>query len=395
MKGGRNLVAAAFALTALSYGLARFAYGLLLPQIRQDLSLGAAAAGWIGGGAFAAYCVGIIFAFLAGARLGERLLAMLAGLAATAGLGLVALAPSAPQLGAAMALAGLSTGFTSPPLASAVARAFDEQARPRANGMINAGTAAGIIFSGLAAMGCAAAWRELYLLFALIGAAITAWLWFALPAGVPERKTHGAPAWRLARPGLAGLCAAAFLMGASSTAIWTFGADLLRSEPGFPEARIAAAWATLGLGGLAGSSTGILVACFGMGLVHRMALLAMVLCQGMFVAAAVVPLLAFPAMAVFGAAYIVSSGVLLIRGTLLLPDRPDLGLGLPFLAVAIGQTVGAPIFGAVLEGASARTALLLFAAIACGAMLWGVEGTASPRQQRKRRGLSAFWKEQG
>jgi hypothetical protein len=30
-----NLVAAAFALTALSYGLARFAYGLLLPQTQD------------------------------------------------------------------------------------------------------------------------------------------------------------------------------------------------------------------------------------------------------------------------------------------------------------------------------------------------------------------------
>lgn len=112
MKGRAHLVAAAFALTALSYGLTRFAYGLLLPQIRQDLSFSAAAAGWIGGGAFAAYCIGIVFASLVGARPGERLMAVLAGVAATAGMGLVAFAASAPVLGIAVALAGLSTGFT-------------------------------------------------------------------------------------------------------------------------------------------------------------------------------------------------------------------------------------------------------------------------------------------
>jgi hypothetical protein len=39
MKGRINLVAAGFALTALTYGLGRFAYGLLLPHIREDLSL--------------------------------------------------------------------------------------------------------------------------------------------------------------------------------------------------------------------------------------------------------------------------------------------------------------------------------------------------------------------
>jgi len=377
VRGGGNLVAAAFALTALSYGLARFAYGLLLPQIREELSLGTAAAGWIGGGAFATYCLGILLASLVGARLGERVLAMLAGLAATAGMGLVALAPSTLVLGAAIGLAGLSTGFTSPPLASAVARGFSEQARPKANGMINAGTAAGIVFSGAAAISFAAAWRELYMLFAGIGALVTAWVWFALPGKAARAgEGTGLPLRQLASPGLASLCAAAFMMGAASTAVWTFGADILRGGPGFPESRIALAWITLGLGGLAGSSTGLLVARFGIGAAHRAALLTMALCYGMLMAATAVPLLAFMAMALFGAAYIISSGVLLIRGTTLLPARPELGLGIPFLAVAVGQTVGAPLFGLVMDKAAAPAALLLFAAIACGAMLWGMKGAA-------------------
>lgn len=94
MNGRVNLVAAAFALTALSYGLARFAYGLLLPQIRTDLSLSATAAGWIGGSAFAAYCLGIMFAFLVGDRLGSRAMLMIAGSAATIGMALVALSPT-------------------------------------------------------------------------------------------------------------------------------------------------------------------------------------------------------------------------------------------------------------------------------------------------------------
>jgi predicted MFS family arabinose efflux permease len=378
LKGG-NLVAAAFSLTALSYGLARFAYGLLLPQIREDLSLGAAAAGWIGGGAFAAYCIGIVFAFTAGAKLGERVTAVLAGLAATAGVGLVALAPSVPVLGAAIVLAGLSTGFTSPPLASAVARRFDEHTRPKANGMINAGTAAGIVLSGVAAMAFAAAWRELYALFALIGAAVTAWLWFAVPKALPGRRLGGvAPPPPLARPGLAGLCATAFLMGASSTAIWTFGADTLRSGLGFSEAGIALAWVTLGIGGLAGSLTGILVARFGIGRVHRTALLVIALSYGMLMAAAISPPLAFAAMALFGTAYIVSSGVLLIRGTVLLPSQPDLGLGIPFLAIAVGQTAGAPLFGALLDEAGTWAALSVFAVTAAVAMFWKMGEAAQP-----------------
>lgn len=372
-----NLVAAGFALTALTYGLGRFAYGLLLPQLREALSLGTVAAGWIGGGAFAAYCAGVLLAALGGDRLGERGVAVLAGLTATAGLGLVALAPSVPVLGAALALAGLSTGLTSPPLASAVARRFAAPARPSANGTINAGTAAGIVLSGAAALAFAAAWRELYALFALAGAGVTAWLWFAVPPG-RDGPSAGAPAGGLARPGLAPLCAAAFLMGASSTVVWTFGADMLRGEAGFAGARIAAAWMVLGLGGLAGGLTGRLVGHLGTGRAHRLALSGMVLGYALLAMAPALPTLAFAAMALFGAAYIASSGVLLIRGTALLADRAGLGLGIPFLAIAVGQMVGAPLLGAVLAGSGALAALALSAALAVGAMAWRMGAAPQP-----------------
>lgn len=244
--------------------------------------------------------------------------------------------------------------------------------------MINSGTAAGIVFSGVAVMAFATAWRELYALFALVGALVTAWLWFAMPAGSPGRETSVLSAQQLARPGLASLCIAAFLMGASSTAIWTFGADLLRTTPGFPDAGIAIAWVMLGLGGLAGASSGVLADRFSVNFMHRAALLGMAFSYAMLGIAVVAPFLAVAAMALFGAAYITSSGILLIRGIALLPDRPDLGLGIPFLAVAIGQTVGAPLFGGVLDLAGPSMALSLFGAATCAAMFCRMEDAAHP-----------------
>ena len=182
MKAQANLVAAAFSLTALAYGLARFAYGLLLPRIRDELALGVETAGWIGGGAFAAYCAGILLTFYCNGRLGPRAVALAAGLAATAGMGLVAIASSGWTLGLGIALAGLSTGLASPPLATAVASRIGAADRPKANGIINTGTAAGIVLSGAASLLAAEAWREIYLVFVAIGAVVTAWLWFAMPA---------------------------------------------------------------------------------------------------------------------------------------------------------------------------------------------------------------------
>ena len=376
MSGQRNLVAAAFALTALTYGLARFAYGLMLPDIRVELDLDAATAGWIGGSAFAAYCLGIGASLVAGRRFGPRPLTVVAGLLATLGLALAGIATSGTSLAVAIALGGLSTGLTSPPLATAVAQALPEAARPRANGAINAGTAAGIILSGLAVLLFSGSWRGLYLVFAALGALTSLWLWLAIPPGRSSAPPPVASGNTLLRSGLLPLGISALLAGAASTAIWTFGADLLRRDSGFDDRGIAMAWMTLGLGGLAGMGTGRLTGRFGLPLVHRCAIAGMALAVAGLALAGQAPAFGFPVMAGFGLAYIVSSGVFLLWGIQLYADRPALGLGLPFLLLAVGQSAGAPLFGTLLERLGVATTLGGFALLMGAALLW------APRPER-------------
>ena len=64
-------------------------------------------------------------------------------------------------------------------------------------------------------------------------------------------------------------------------------------------------------------------------------------------------MMTFGVMGLFCVAYIVSSGAFLLWGIALFSDRPDFGLGLPFLMVALGQTAGAPVFGTVWDAAGA------------------------------------------
>lgn len=357
MTGNVNIVAAGFCLTALTYGLARFAFGLLLPGIGAELNLSAAAAGWIGGGSFAAYCVGIVFTATRGARYAERTTAMLAGGVATCGLALAAMAPSAMTMGLAMALAGLSTGLTSPPLVAAVARAFAPQMQARANGAINSGTAAGIVLSGIAVLSLAFGWRQLYAALAMAGLAITIWLWFAIPAGKGPQAGGQASFALLKRHGIAGLTVAAVLMGAGSTAVWTFGATILRQDLAFDDRGIALAWIVLGVAGSGAVATGMMTDRFGIGLVHRVCAGALALAIGLLAFADDRPAFAFVAMGLFGLAYIASTGALLLWGIALLSDRPALGLGYPFLLVALGQTAGAPLFGMVYDQAGSGPAL--------------------------------------
>ena len=369
MKRNRNLLAAAFALTAVAYGLARFAFGLLLPQIRADLSLDIASTGWIGSSAFVAYCVGVLAAFLCAHLLSTRMIAFGAGLCCSIGMVIVLGADSGLTLGIGIALSGLGTGLTSPPLASAVALRFDEPGRPRANAMINAGTAAGIVLSGVASLMAVGQWRALYATFALIGCAVTTWIFFALPASRERGSAERLSLSGLMRPPMPALCSGAFLMGASSTAIWTFGGNILRDTFKVSETTVGWIWVALGLAGVIGAASGVLTQRFGVLRVHRIALVGMALGIAGLAATPIALASAFASAALFGAAYITSSATYLLQAIALLPGRPDLGIGIAFLLIAVGQSSGAPLFGALLEHGGVIVALGVFSGVALLAAL--------------------------
>jgi predicted MFS family arabinose efflux permease len=364
MKRDFNLLAAAFALTAVSYGLARFAFGLLLPQMRDELSLDITTTGWIGSSAFIAYCVGIVAAFACGRLYSPRTIAFAAGLCSTIGMATIVSAKSSLPLGIGIALAGLSTGLTSPPLATAVSMQFADANRPRANAIINAGTAAGIVFSGFASLTDAGGWREIYMAFAVIGFVVTVWVFYAVPTTVERASAMSISVAYLKRPGMPALCVGAFLLGVSSTAIWTFGSNILREVFEFSETDVGWVWIALGLAGVIGAMTGMLTQKFGVARVHRVSLVGMALGILGLSAASISIVPVFFSVAAFGASYITSSGVFLIQGIRLLPERPDLGLGVPFLIVALGQSSGAPLFAALLENVGVSIALATFSGAA-------------------------------
>lgn len=150
----------------------------------------------------------------------------------------------------------------------------------------------------------------------------------------------------------------AFLAGAVSTAVWTFGGRLLRDLAGWDEARVGLAWVLVSVAGLAGAAAGALVRAFGVDAVHRLSLAAM----------------ATSFLALFGGAYIMLTGVLLVWGIEAMPSRPALGLGAPCLVLAIGQVVGAFAFGALYDALGAPTALVASSVLCIGVTVFGRAG---------------------
>ena len=86
------------ALVAISYGLARFAFGLFVPSISTELSITPAMIGVIGALPFVSFVLATLMAPKAADWLGARYLAMLSGTLGVAGLAVISQAGSASLL---------------------------------------------------------------------------------------------------------------------------------------------------------------------------------------------------------------------------------------------------------------------------------------------------------
>ncbi|NDK32431.1 MFS transporter [Nesterenkonia haasae] len=366
------LTGAGLSLIAVCYGLARFAYGLFLPVFRAEFGLDAATAGAIASGAYASYCVAIVASTMMTPRYGGRALAVAAGGIASAGTLMIAAAPNALVLAVGVVLAGASTGLASPPLAHAVAHTVAATQRNRAQTVINAGTGLGVAIAGPIALLTLEHWRTAWLVFSILCALVTVWAAIAVPiasaqAGGDRGLRHVLPHPLL--PAESGrLIAAAAMMGIASAAVWTFGRDILVTEGQLSEHASTIAWIVLGVFGIAGAVTGDLAGRFGIARSWTVIMLTM--------AAATALMALFPgniptawmASAVFGAAYIGGTGLLLIWGTRAYVETPASGVGLAFLVIALGQAAAAPVIGAVAEVTSSKTAFItaaLMAVIGC------------------------------
>ena len=381
------LVAPGLALIAVTYGLARFAYGLFLPEMREAFGLSPSLLGAIGAGSYIAYGGAIVVALVYTSRTGPRRMAVAAGAAAVVGMAAVAAAPAAWVLAVGILVAGASTGLASPPMAEAVARSVPDGLQDRANTLINSGTGVGVALSGPAALLLTGQWRIAWALFALVGLAVLAWNAAAMPREAAAAREHegggsygggagagnGSGTMRLsfsylvgarARPRSMPLFAAAFGLGFASAAYWTFSRDLVVQAGGLGQAESTLFWMVIGVSGLAGAAAGDLVGRFGLTAVLRGALFSMAASIALLAAAPGVLPLIYASAALFGSTYILLTGVVLVWSVNVFREIPSAGLGAGFLLIAAGQAVGSPVAGILAVTTSPTTAFFSFAGVA-------------------------------
>ena len=305
---GWRVVSAGVGVVAVSYGLARYGYGLLLPDMRNAFGLSSAKLGLIASTAYASYLLAVASAGALTARHGARLVVVAGGVLAVVGMIVIALAPNGLVLAAGVFIAGASGGLVFPPFADVVADLLEHRSRSRAIATISSGTGWGVL------------------------------------AAVPIA-----------------LLAGALLIGLAASVYWTFAVDLA-DQAGLGRDGARLLLGVVGAASLAGSLGGDLLERFGGRAALVLTALLMATALALLASAASGWLGAVLSAAGFGAAYSLIVALQTIWSARVFADRPAVGLGAVMFVLSVGLLAGPPVAGAFADQVSLPAA---FYAAAC------------------------------
>lgn len=377
-------VAPGVAMIAVSYGLARYGYGVLLPEMQSDLAIGPSTAGLISSATYLSYLLANAGAVWVNTRFGARAAIGLAAALATVGMAAIAVAVNAAVLAAGVLVAGAASGLALPPYADLVARHVPERTRDLAWSTISSGTGWGVAVAGPIAIVAGDGWRLAWGTFVVLAIAVGA----AAVVLAPSHDRHQ----RIRRPQLSWtwffcpksrpLLISAVLIGTGSAVWWVFSVDALR-EAGVGPAPARIVYAVCGAAGVLGSFSGIAFDRLGLrrGYLASCALLAASLATLGLATSHL--LAALVAAILFGAFYNSVIAAHVIWSSRVFADHPAAGLAAVSTALTIGTLAGPVIAGVLITGAGHSITLVAAATVTVVALAF------CPPSPRRRQILAA------
>ncbi|MBO0345393.1 YbfB/YjiJ family MFS transporter [Roseibium sp. CAU 1637] len=361
----RGLTAAGLAIVAATYGLARYCFGLFLPDIRDEFQLATETVGLIAGSSYIGYLAATFIGSWLSTTYGPRLPIILGGLAATLGMGIIALSTTPLILAAGVFIAGTSPGLSYPPFSDVIVRHTESSRQNTVYAWINSGTGFGVAIAGPLALYAGQDWRLAWFAFAALALMITVWNLIVLPPPQPTRRQRsiGVPTHVLMRRENGPLFTAALIFGVVTAIYWTYAVELLHTLTDDPQAPILF-WIILGVAGISGCFAGGVVDRWGL----RRAYFALVILVGLAVAS--LPLLIqapagiYFSAACFGSGFIVMTALFGIWSMGVCRDMPSIGFGMTFFLISLGQGVG-PVLGGYLIPVFGEPNLFLAAGLLC------------------------------
>jgi predicted MFS family arabinose efflux permease len=381
MTGGPSalrVASAGIGVVGASFGMARYGYGLLLPDIRASYGLTSGALGLIAAGSYLAYLAASAAVGPLTARLGARRLVMLGGCCATSGMLLAGLSGTPLVLALGVLVGGASSGLVFPPFSDAVEVLVAPARRARTLAAVSSGTGYGVAIAVPIALVAGSAWRSAWLAFAAISMLVTLWAARVLPSAGTRPTPRDLPriSWRwLVCPRSGPLLVGGLLLGLAVSVYWTFAVDYLVTEGALLVSTSRLFLALVGaasvLGVLAGdllrrvSPAGAFSALTAM-LAGSLGLLAAA--PTSFGAAALSGVL-------FGASFNLIVAIQSIWTSRVFAERPSAGLAAVMFMLGLGLLIGPPAAGLLAERLGLRAVLLLAAVLAA------IVGVLPPRER--------------
>ncbi|ALG10549.1 hypothetical protein AOZ06_29905 [Kibdelosporangium phytohabitans] len=360
---------------AVTFGLARYGYGLLLPDMQSHLRISADVAGLISSSAYLAYLAANFLVVWLTVRLGPRwTLGAAAGLAA-AGMTVIAVADGPMLLATGVMVAGAAAGLAFPPYADIVDAEVPRVRRALAWSTISSGTGWGVALAGPIAVVAGQNWRVAWLVFVALAIGVG----FLAVLRTPSRRGIAGPSVKLnwswfVCPRSGPLLASAVLVGLGSSVWWSFSVDAMR------EAGIATTWARIvyavcGAASLLASLSGSVFTRLGLRAGYRIGVVLLAVALLLLGAGTGQLALVVIAAVLFGASYAAVVAAQGLWSAEVFAERPSAGLAAINTALTIGTIIG-PATAGLLVGQVGYPVVLLAAAACCALGL-----TCAPARQ--------------
>ena len=363
LSGGGRVGLAGAAVVGVAFGMARYAYGLTLPGIRQDLGLSELVLGLVASATFAGYFSGLLLAGPLAARRGSRAPTTVGGACGALGAVIVTFAQSPWVLAVGAVLAGSAGGWVWAPYSDIVTRTVSLRQQPRTLAIITTGTSGGLVLlGGLAILAALASWRLVWggIALAAVAAAVVN---LSL---VPRTRPHARPG---GRRGASSLARALWVPAGYSVVYFavvviyfTYAADIL-DRGALPSAAVPALYAILGVSGLVAVTTGAIAQRLGSARVAALCLVTVGAALALLGLASDSLTATVASACIFGVGYMTGSAVLAVWTAEVVPHRAGAGFTGCLVVGAVSSVAAPALAGAVIPGFGLGPLLVVTAAV--------------------------------
>lgn len=361
------LILSGLAAVGVSFGFARYGYGLFLPSMRAEFDLSVTVVGVIGSATYVGYLTALVLVGALAERVGPRLLVATGCAAATVGTTLIGLAPNVPILATGLILAGTSAGWVWAPFSDAVDQMLPPDQRQRVLAILPAGTAFAVVIAGpLAIIAHGSAWRWAWLIFAVGALIATVYNLRVITAEVPHQRSRPAGVdirWLL-RPAAAPLYLTALSYGIVGSVYWLLAVEAVAAGGGMGQHTAAVFWTLMGAAGTVAIFSGPMFARLSLATVQRLLFIALAVAIALLGVAPGMLVAVWMSALLYGPAFMAVSGLLAVWSYRVYPERPTTGFSATVFFLGIGTIIAPAIAGAIVDQYDLRTAFLLTAAVA-------------------------------